>query len=392
MKTPIKHIISIAVITILVFIAYSNTFDAEWHFDDKPNILNNYSVHASSFSDIVNARHMTGKMTRCLGFVSFAFNWYFHGKNVAGYHAANILIHITVTVLVYCTVFLTLTLPAFRKIPFKTVWLASLFSALLWGLSPVQTQAVTYIVQRLTSLSALFFMLSFMLYIKGRRCMIGGNMRAGIVLALCALPVYGAAVLTKENTIMLPFLVLAYEHLFISRIRSCRDRRLVIFVFFMAAGFVFISIARPGVFKIFINLSESYEKREFTPYERVLTQFRVMVRYLTLILFPHPGRLNLDYNYVISRDIVTPVTTLFSMIFIFISILFAFFARNRFQLISFCILWYFLNNIVESTVIALEIIFEHRMYIPSIGVILMITVLLFRLADRNTGRTAGETV
>ena len=160
----------------------------------------------------------------------------------------------------------------------------------------------------------------------------------------------------------------------------------------LIAGFVFIAIARPGVFTVITKIMQEYERREFTLYERVLTQFRVMVRYLSLIIFPHPARLNLDYNFTISESLFAPITTLFSVIFIFSSIIFAVFVRNRYPLISFCIFWFYINNIIESTVIALEIIFEHRVYIPSIGVIFMIAVLLFRFAEKDLGFVREDSV
>ncbi|MFC1479326.1 hypothetical protein ACFL6F_01910 [Planctomycetota bacterium] len=387
-----KHIISIGCIVILAFVAYSNTFDSDWHFDDNPNIIKNYSVHATTLSEIWNARHINGTYARYCGFVSFAFNWYFHGKSVTGYHVTNLLIHIAVMVLVYCSVFLTLTLPSFKKVSFTSVWLVSLFTALLWGLSPIQTEAVTYIVQRLTSLAALFFMLSLVLFIKGRRCMLGRNTTPGIVFMCAALVMYMLAMLTKENTIMLPFLILLYEHLFVRRMRTLKDRRIAALILILVAGFIFIAIARPGVLTVITKITKDYEKREFTLNERVLTQFRVIVRYLTLIVFPHPARLNLDYNFQISENIITPITTLFSILFIFGSIIFAIFARNKYPLISFCIFWFYVNNAIESTVIALEIIFEHRVYIPSIGIILMIVVLLFRFAERDLGCVREEAV
>jgi len=385
MNTALKHIISIAIIIILICAAYSNSLDADWHFDDTPNILTNYSVHARSLGEIWSARNMNGSFPRYCGFVSFAFNWYFHEKDVTGYHVTNILIHAAVTVLVYCSVYLTLTLPCFSNGKTRTVWLASLFAACIWGLSPVHTQAVTYIVQRLTSLAALFFMLSFFLFIKGRRCMLAGSMRKGIVFVSAAVPVYMMAVLTKENTIMLPFLALLYEHLFLRRIRSFSDRRAAGLVLLLAVGYIFLVCVRPGALKMLTNISKGYEKREFTLIERVLTQFRVMVRYLTLIVFPHPSRLNLDYNFPISKNILTPVTTLFSVLFVSGSLIFAFLARNRYPLAAFCILWFYINNIVESTILPLEIIFEHRTYLPSVSIVFLLIVLLFRCADKDLG-------
>jgi len=373
-------------IVVLVCAAYANSLTAEWHFDDKPNILNNYSVHAVTLSDVLKARHMSGSFARCIGFLSFAFNWYFHGRNVVGYHVGNVLIHALAAVLVYCTVYLTLTLPAFRRVPARTVGCASLFTALLWALSPLQTEAVTYIVQRLTALGALFFMLSLLLFVKGRRCLQGGRRRAGLVFLGAAVPAYALAVLSKENTIMLPFLVLLYEHFFIRPIRTLRDPRLAGAGLVLAGGFLFLLVVRPETFHVIVDLQDRYRRREFTLYERVLTEFRVMVRYLTLIVFPHPARLNLDYNFPVSESLFRPLSTLWSLLFLTALFCAAVFGRRRFPWESFCILWFFINNAVESTVIPLEIIFEHRAYLPSVAITALIVVLLMRTVEPALGR------
>jgi hypothetical protein len=379
------HFAACILIVILTAGAYSNTFTSDWHFDDFSNIVSNYSVHAKTVPDIFKARYLDGTFTRYLGFITFSFNYYFHGMRTGGYHLGNLLIHISSAVLVYCIVYLTLSLPRFRKIPEKRVWLISCAVALLWSLNPVQTEAVTYIVQRFTSLAALLALFSFMLYIKGRRCVLGGRNRPGYIFIISAFPVFLASVLVKENIIVMPLVVLVYEHLFIHKIISFSNRKMAVIILLSLLSLLFLIMIRPNTMDVIVRIGERYKTREFTLTERILTQFRVLVRYISLILFPHPSRLNLDYNYPISTGLFSPVTTFFSMLFIAASLVYGFIVRNRDPLIAFCIFWFYINNAVESTFVPLEIIFEHRMYLPSLGVILLAVILLMRIIDRNTG-------
>jgi len=115
-----------------------------------------------------------------------------------------------------------------------------------------------------------------------------------------------------------------------------------------------------------------YDRRDFTMGQRVLTQFRVIVFYLGLIFYPHPSRLSLDHDFTLSSSLIDPVSTIFSLLAIIGAIGFAVFKARRLPLISFCILWFFVNLAIESSVIGLEIIFEHRTYLPSMFLVLAI--------------------
>lgn len=387
MKQKKIHIFGILLIAALHFIAYSNTFNAEWHFDDTVNIRTNYSIHIKSLSlhKILEIRNPSGSLSRFLGYLSFAFNYYFHELDVTGYHVGNLLIHILAAVSVYFMATLILSLPKFKHIGDKKIFYISFFTALLWGLSPVQTNAVTYLVQRFTSIAAMFYLLSIMFYIKGRRCIFGGNKRPGHVFIAFAGFLFICSLLCKENTVVLPFVIILFEHIFIKRFTALNSKTIIYLGLAALIGFVFLALIFPTAISVFSGFDGLYKNREFTMYERLLTEFRVVVRYLSLIIYPHPARLNLDYNFPVSEGLFRPVGTFFSILFILSSIMYGAFTMRKDPLISFCIFWFFINNIIESTIVPLEIIFEHRIYLPSVGIILMIVVLLLRLIDRKAG-------
>jgi hypothetical protein len=215
--------------------------------------------------------------------------------------------------------------------------------------------------------------------------MIGGNRRAGIVFVSMAVPAFVLAVLAKENAVTLPIFVLMYEYMFLRgqpRINGKRAAQVV------AAGVLVVLIAwaiRPSAFSFLVD---GYARREFTMDERVLTEFRIVVRYFTLILFPHPSRLNLDYNYDVSTGLLSPPETLLCLSLLVGALIYALLTSRKDPLISFCILWFLGNNVIESSVLPLELVFEHRMYLPSVGILIMVVVLLFRLVDRHTARLA----
>ena len=122
----------------------------------------------------------------------------------------------------------------------------------------------------------------------------------------------------------------------------------------------------------------TYIHRDFTLWQRVLTEFRVIIYYISLILFPHPVRLNLLHDFSISHSFIHPITTLISFIAILGLILTAILTAKKKRLLSFCILWFLGNLIIESSVIGVEIMFEHRLYLPSMFFILIFVSFVYR--------------
>jgi tetratricopeptide (TPR) repeat protein len=110
--------------------------------------------------------------------------------------------------------------------------------------------------------------------------------------------------------------------------------------------------------------------------ERVFTQFRVVLHYLTLLAYPHPSRLNLDYDFPFSKTFFDPITTFFSFLAVAGLIGYGICAARKKPILSFCILWYFINLAIESSIFPLEMVYEHRLYIPVVGPFLLFSVLV----------------
>jgi len=310
--------------------------------------------------------------------MSFALNYYFGGLDTFGYHLVNVIIHILNGLTLFLLSYTILTLPFHEGKERENALMIAFLGSLLWLTHPVQTQAVSYIYQRLASLTAFFFLLSLLCYIKGRATQT--KTRAAffvfaILFGLCAL-------FTKQNAATLPFFIILSEFFFFQTQPFKLDRKKLIFLILFAGLFILIA----GIYlrSDFISrIAMGYEKREWTMLERVLTQPRVVIFYLSLLIFPHPSRLNLDHDFAISHSLFSPFTTFLSLIFIMGSIGFAIFLMRRNRLVSFALFWFFGNLVIESSILPLEMIFEHRAYLPSMGVITLIIALCFHLSKRE---------
>ena len=130
-----------------------------------------------------------------------------------------------------------------------------------------------------------------------------------------------------------------------------------------------------------------YQKRVFTLEQRLLTEPRVIWFYLSLLFYPIPSRLSLVHDFAISQSLLEPVTTLISVLAIVALLLGATVYARRWPLIAFCVIFFFLNHLIESTILPLELVFEHRNYIPSMLLFLPLAILLVRVASTGS-RTA----
>jgi tetratricopeptide (TPR) repeat protein len=362
---------------VLVFLIYANTLTGPFIFDDKHNIQQNPYIRIDRLSpgSIAKAALESPSKHRPVANISFALNYYFHRYNPVGYHFVNILIHIINGTLLYLLVKITLLTPALKADydPFKAGWIP-LFTALIWTLHPLQTQSVSYVVQRMNSLATLFYLLCLWFYAKYR--LSESTKRSSWLLVGCAASGV-MAIGSKEIAATLPFFIILYEWCFFQGGRPAWFKRkmpLIAGAFFLL---VMLSLLFLGMEPL-DRISAGYVQRNLTPAQRVLTEFRVVIFYLSLLIWPHPSRLNLDHEFMVSNSLMDPVSTLFSLAAIAGAVGTALYLARKTPLISFCILWFFGNLVIESSVIDLEIIFEHRTYLPSSMLIFMIVSLGFK--------------
>jgi protein O-mannosyl-transferase len=372
-----RHLIAIGLIAGVALVAYSNTFHVPFHFDDRSNITQNPNVQIKVFTwDRLERliKNTYKESIRVFSYFTLALNYYFGGFNVFGYHLVNFLVHIGSGIFLYWFLLLTFNLPSLREKYGPISYKAALFSSLIFISHPIQTQSVTYIVQRMASMAGMFYLLSLVLYIKGRLSV--GRYRffyfGGMVLS------YLLGVFSKENVAILPLFIALYEFYFFQKLDLSPRGKNILFALIGALlvlgafGFIiwgdrYIQVIREG-----------YEYRTFTMSERVLTQFRIVLYYLTLLVFPHPSRLNLDYDFPISKTILDPPTTLISILIIAVLIGYSIWTAKKRPMLSFCILWYFGNLVIESSIFPLEMVYEHRLYLPAVGPFILFSLLVIR--------------
>ena len=371
-----------AVLCLAVAAAYSNTLNGSFHFDDLSLQDGRIRIEALSWERIKPILFSY----RPAPFLSFALNFYLGGPSTFSFHLVNLLIHGINAILVY---------GLFRKIlarirggegaPLFTQSdrNVALFASLLWALHPVQTEAVTYIIQRITLMAALFSFLALYSYDLGRD-------RHGIR----ALPYYGISLLsillafaTKENTLAVPPVIALYELFFIRKLRIAFSRESILpaaltALLVIVSGIVLLKIHGGSLPEIRAFLSADYGAGRMDPLYRTITESRVLVYYLSLLAFPEPSRLNLDYEMPMSRSIFDPPQTAFSLILVAALLIFAIRSARKFPLPAFAVIWYFILLGIESTVIPLDLIFEHRLYLPSVMLFLPVTSALWAAVER----------
>lgn len=360
-----------SILCLLIFIIYSNTFDAAWHFDDFSNIIHSPEMHIcnlnlESFYNVFffyPDRHRS--VHRPISRITLALNWYWGQDQVFGYHLINTMVHCITAYLLYLTVLQLFRSPRMSNYDPANSHFISLLTAVLWAANPVQTQAVTYIVQRMTTMAAMFYLGGLYCYFKGR--ISSDRTRRVLFFSGCALS-FLLALLSKENALTFPVALVLVEFLFFQDLSNHRVRKR-----FYLTGIIFgVAIIALGVIILvlmnrvtFVDLNQFYADRFFTPGERLMTQARVVVFYLAQLFYPMPHLLSIEHDMMISKSLLVPWTTLVSIIIIGLMIGVSVSLVKKRPLLAFGLLFFFLNHAIESTILPLELIFEHRNYLPS---------------------------
>lgn len=373
----------------IIFLIYSNTFNCSWHFDDYNTIVHNPRLHMETIDlgSIRNAAFAcpTGdRLYRPLPMISLALNWYVGKDRVKGYHLINILIHVITACLLFATIQQLMGSPVGKEQKLKNPYFIALLAALIWAVHPIQVQAVTYIVQRMAAMATLFYMSSLFFHLKLR---LSASTRSRIFFFIGSLASYIAAILSKENAVILPFSILLIECIFFNQPRKEMIRRILgkkrtaIFIIIFTSMTLILGLVffyKP----VLTIIEDSYHYRPFTLFERLMTESRILAFYLSLIVYPALDRFSINHVFPISKSPIDPLTTIISIIFILFLIVYSIFHLRRRPFLSFAILFFFVNHIIESSFLGLELIFEHRNYLPSTFIFIPLSIIIYRFVDK----------
>lgn len=373
------NLLSIILLTVLGFIIYSVILDNSIHFDDELWAMNN------AFKDFDIGKIFALQPMRFVTFFTIAFNYSIFGDSYWVFYLFNIAIHIFNSILVFQLIkilFLTPRLKDHKSSEYR-VFLA-LLGSLIFLTHPIQTQAVSYIYQRLASITALFYLLTVFFYIKAR---LTQKSKKQILMYILVVLFALLALFSKENAATLPFAIILIELFFLSETRKVRWIASVIglalFCVYIGLYFFFLGNMQIKQFGEFIPKFVYYYTGEtITPEIYFLTQPRVIIYYIQLILIPFNQ--NIDHELTLSKTFFE-FSTIISFVInaLFLGVGFFFIKRNK--LISFGILWFYLTLAIESSFIPIpDVIFEHRLYLPMFGISLIFVGILSYLTNKKT--------
>lgn len=349
---------------------YANALNSRFQFDDYPVIVHNPVIQNGPLTKLWEA---VPHPTRLVAYLTFALNYKMNGLNPAGYHLVNILIHLINTGLVFQLVRLLFQTPFLKDRREEHVIGSAALCSLLFLCHPIQTESVTYITQRFTSLAVLFYLASLCLYLGGRLNVIQHRGRGLLFFSLSCLCAV-AGMLTKQITMTLPMIILLTEFLFFERKTKKAWGVLLVPVILLLLVIPALYAFNAGGILSITHESGSHQGDIITSQSYALTQPRVIMTYLKLLFVP--VNQNLLYDFSISRSLFEWKTLLSGLTILFILLAGVRLYRIN-RLYTFGIGWFFITLMVESTVIPIRhVIFEHRLYLPSIGFFLVSTVLL----------------
>ena len=357
------------------------------YFDDSHVIRENNLIKVTSldWESLKLAATSFQAGGRQLSMLSFGLNFYYFGELIFAFKAVNLALHLLTGLVLYAVGRMLITALDRSNLNIgdsnrNLVHFVPLLATSFWILYPINLSAVLYISQRMTILASFFVAAGIASYLFIRISEIANYKKVALNLISSALFTL-LAYLSKENGILLPAYIALIEIIvfqqWLKTIKGIwgisRIFKIGIAVLVVLAALGSIEILSPFV----IRQIDGYAGREFTLYERVLTQFRAITFYLSQILVPNNAELSMWHDDIeISKGIFKPITTVVSMLIVLGLLVFAMSISSRNRIISVSILWFFLGHSLESTIIPLEMIHEHRNYFPSFGAALLISYLI----------------
>lgn len=362
-------------------LAYAPGLKGVFVFDSVERIVRNDALKITSLSPerflgAAYAGH-AGYPQRGLAYVSVALNYYFSGQRFDpfAFKLTNLIIHALNGFLVLVLARMIIARwwehrnPGSRDAPPARIFVLAFFAAGIWTLHPIQLTSVLYVIQRMTSLSATCVLIGAVVFVFARAGVENGRKYSWSLIYANVIIWTGLGFFFKQNALLLPAFIAVLEIFLFDRQRlssACRRKLLLYF------GLTLVLPALVGVLMITGGTDvagASYESREFNMFQRLLTQARVLFFYLSLLAVPDIRRLGLYHDdFAASTGIADPWTTLVAVLaWIVAAMLVVKGAKNRTPW-AFAGAWFLVGHAVESTLLPLELVHEHRNYAPSVAI------------------------
>lgn len=359
----------------LACLALSPGLAGAFIFDDFPNIVTNSALHIRTLNvqSLLYAAYSfePGGSSRALSMLSFALDFWRAGLDPHAFKVTNLVIHALTCLVLALFLKRVLRVAGWRE---QHATVAALLMTAFWALHPLQVSSVLYVVQRMQTLGTLFLLLALLFYMRMRQAQMCAARSRGEALMVLLFAALGFS--AKEDAVLLPAYVLALE-LTVLKFAAADEvfSRRLRWAFALAVGlalliFVFMALPRYWHWDL-------YPRRDFSSPDRLLTQGRVLVMYLSQILLPWPDTLRFFYDDIeISRSLWKPWTTLPALMLLAGLLALAWRLRSVRPVFSLGVLLFFAGHFLTSNIIALELAFEHRNHFPLIGVVLAVGDLL----------------
>ncbi|CAA0109748.1 Uncharacterised protein [Halioglobus japonicus] len=380
-----------ALVLLVCLLAYGVALNGPLFFDDEPNLLANQQVQIDGLTyDDWRAAVLSSYssiLMRPVAMLTFAVNHAAAGAFTPfSLKATNVAIHVGIGALLFLFALVVLQAPALRthRLNPHQRRLVALIAASIWLLHPIHVSTVLYAVQRMAQLSTMFTLAGLLVFTHYRLRWASSGAGPGEVLAallwLGLLAVF--AVLSKENGALLPWLIVVIEVTLFRGVWGGKRRTPLVW-----CGWLLLLLPVLLVVALYLVAPEilqgRYGGREFTLPERLLTQGRALWQYLSWMLVPNIMSMGFFHDdFLISSSLWAPFTTFFSMLAWLVVLSAAAIWHRRYPLIAFALFFYLVAHTMESTVLPLEMVFEHRNYLPSMGFAVLAGVGILRCVSR----------
>lgn len=381
MREKIIQSVLFLLLLLLVGFVYRPGLSGPFLFDDFHNIdaLGSYggvtnweSLKAFVFSGAA------GPSGRPIALASFLLNDQYWPSHPASFKYTNLMLHLLVGVGLFWACLKLLRLLAYEES--IAIWVGLLASA-LWVLHPYFVSTTLYVVQRMTQLAALFSIYGIVAYLHGRGLLLKSPAKAYAWMSAALVAGTVLATLSKENGALLPVLILVVE----SSIPGfgVRDKLLqfwkVIFLWLPTLA-IFVYLGSLIDFS-----SNPWPNRPFNQIERLCTEALIVVEYLYDLMIPKfEGRGLYQDGFDISKGLLDPPKTLAAGLILVVIFVFSFVFRKRYPFVFLAVFFFLSGHLLESTVVGLELYFEHRNYLPAAFLFLPLANFIVGLSKRHS--------
>ena len=321
---------------------------------------------------------------RPVSILSFLANFTLTGSNVFFLKSTSLIIHLICGILIYCFFQVLLSQKKLQVSAKARSWIV-LWIVSAWLFAPIHVSTTLYVIQRMAQLSTMFMLAGMLCYVVGRQRIKQNRRYKHLPLIIAFTIFWPLAIFSKENGIIFPLLILIIELFFFQKINYVIKKDKFILYIFSALILIPLSIY-VFVFYDPTGQIKSYDYRDFTLYERVLTQFRILVDYvLNILMIPGGSGMGLFHDdYQKSTSLFSPITTFLSLVLWSLIIIYGLYKYDKRQgYVLFGLIFFLSANLIESSYIALEMYFEHRNYLPSIGVFFTVALGIYYLAEKS---------